>query len=182
MWHNIFSLPVPVGEKVVRALLIYAFLIIAFRLAGKRELGQWNTLDLAVLLLVANAVQNAVIGSDNSVTGAVIAAATLMAINALVARGIFLSPMLATVVEGSPAVLIEHGKLQTASLRRENISLPELRSIARRQGFPDLAAVHTAILETNGIVSMFRQDERGQYHPDEPGGPRIGKRRRHPGR
>ena len=57
------------------------------------------------------------------------------------------------------------------SLRRENISLPELRSIARRQGFPDLGAVHTAVLETNGVVSMFREDEPGTYHPDETGRP-----------
>jgi uncharacterized membrane protein YcaP (DUF421 family) len=182
MWHSIFSLPVPVGEKVLRALLIYIFLIVAFRLAGKRELGQSNTLDLAVLLLVANAVQNGVIGLDNSVTGAVIAAATLMVANAMVSRVAYASPMLAAALEGSPTVLIEKGRLRSSALRRENISLPELRSIARRQGFPDLAAVHSAILETNGVVSMFREDEAGHYHPDEPGGPRIGKRRRRPGR
>ena len=86
MWHAIFSLPIPVGEKVLRALLVYTFLIVAFRLAGKRELGQSNTLDLAVLLLVANAVQNGVIGLDNSVTGAVVGAATLMVANSLVSR------------------------------------------------------------------------------------------------
>jgi uncharacterized membrane protein YcaP (DUF421 family) len=182
MWHDIFSLPVPAGEKVVRALLIYAFLILAFRLAGKRELGQWNTLDLAVLLLVANAVQNGVIGPDNSVTGAVLGASTLIVANTLVSRGAFFSPMFATILEGSPTVLIERGRLQVRALRRENISLPELRSIARRQGFPDLGAVHTAVLETNGVVSMFREDEPGTYHPDETGGPRIGKRRRRPGR
>jgi uncharacterized membrane protein YcaP (DUF421 family) len=182
MWHSIFSLPVPVGEKMLRAILVYTFLIVAFRLAGKRELGQSNTLDLAVLLLVANAVQNGVIGLDNSVTGAVVGAATLMIANSLVSRAAFISPMFATALEGSPTVLIERGKLLKKSLRHENISLPELRSIARRQGFPDLGAVHTAILETNGIVSMFRQDEPGTYHPDEPGGLRIGKRRRRPGR
>jgi uncharacterized membrane protein YcaP (DUF421 family) len=181
VWHAIFSLPLPVGEKVLRALLIYIFLIVAFRLAGKRELGQSNTLDLAVLLLVANAVQNGVIGVDNSVTGAVLGAATLMVANSLVSRVAFISPMFATALEGSPTVLIEDGRLCSSSLRRENISLPELRSISRRQGFPDLAAVHTAILETNGVVSMFRENEVGQYHPDQQGGPVIGKRRRHPG-
>src|SRR5438445_1635773 len=101
MWHAIFSLPVPAGEKLLRALLIYAFLVIAFRLGGKRELGQWNTLDLAVLLLVANAVQNGVIGSDNSVTGAVIGASTLMVMNSLVSRAVFLSPMFSTILEGA---------------------------------------------------------------------------------
>jgi uncharacterized membrane protein YcaP (DUF421 family) len=182
MWHSIFSLPVPVGEKVLRALLIYIFLIVAFRLAGKRELGQSNTLDLTVLLLVANAVQNGVIGLDNSVTGAMVGAATLMVANSMVSRAAYISPMFATALEGSPTTLIEKGRLQKGALRRENISLPELRSIARRQGFPDLAAVESAILETNGVVSMFREGETGHYHPDEPGGPRIGKRRRRPGR
>jgi uncharacterized membrane protein YcaP (DUF421 family) len=145
MWQDIFDLQVSAGEKVLRAILIYLFLIAILRIVGKRELGQANTLDLVVLLLVANAVQNGIIGNDVSVTGAVIGAVTLFAIN---------------------------------ELRRSGISLSELRAIARRQGFPDLAAVHTAILETNGVVTMFREDEPGYYHPAEPGGLRIGKRRR----
>src|SRR5262245_66370790 len=81
MWDDLFNLQVSVGEKVLRALLVYAFLIIALRVVGKRELGQANTLDLAVLLLVANAVQNGIIGNDVTVTGAVLGAATLFAIN-----------------------------------------------------------------------------------------------------
>lgn len=82
-------------------------------------------------------------------------------------------------LEGDPDVLIADGKPDRRALRREHISLPELRAIARRQGFADLGEVYTAILETNGVVSMFRQDEAGHYHPDiGPGGLRIGKHRR----
>ena len=180
MWHAVFPLTVSVGEKVLRSALIYAFLVIALRFAGKRELGQANTLDLVVLLLVANAVQNGIIGSDVSVTGAVIGAVTLFGLNALVARGVFDFPRLARLVEGTPTVLISRGKLVDAALRRERISPPELRSIARRQGFPDLHAVHTAILETNGVVTMFREDEPGHFNPAEPLGPAAGKRRRRP--
>ncbi len=180
MWHDIFHLPVPVGEKVLRAVLIYALLVVALRLAGKRELGQQNTLDLVVLLLVANAVQNGIIGNDLSVTGAAIGAVTLFTLNSLLQRAVYDVPWLSKALEGDPVVLIKDGRPVESALRRQSISLPELLSIARRQGFPDLGAVHSAILETNGVVSMFRQDEPGHYHPAYPLGLRVGKRRRSP--
>jgi uncharacterized membrane protein YcaP (DUF421 family) len=160
-----FSMPLSVGEKVLRSALIYVFLIVALRVVGKRELGQTNTLDLVVLLLVANAVQNGIIGNDLSVTGAVIGAATLFGINELVNRASYGLPWLSRALEGEPTALIENGKPVKRALRLNGISLPELRAIARRQGFADLGEVHTAILETNGVVSMFKQDEPQLYHP-----------------
>ena len=178
MWHDIFHLQVTAGEKVLRAVLIYVFLIGALRLVGKRELGQANTLDLVVLLLVANAVQNGIIGNDVSVTGAVIGAVTLFAINEFFARTSYAFPWASRALEGEPSLLIENGKPNRRALFRAGISLPELRAMARRQGFADLAEVHTAILETNGVVSMFKEDEPQIYHPAEPGGLRMGKRRR----
>ncbi len=178
--HQTFHLGISVGEKVLRSILIYLFLLVAFRFAGKRELGQANTLDLAVLVLVANAVQNGIIGNDVSITGAVIGAVVLFGLNALFARATFRYQWFAELLEGEPTVLIRDGKPIPSALRREQISLPELRAIARRQGFPDLGAVHSAILETNGVITMFRQDEPGHYHPDYPLGLRIGKRRRSP--
>jgi uncharacterized membrane protein YcaP (DUF421 family) len=174
MWH----LDVPVAEKVLRSILIYAFLVVALRLVGKRELGQTNTLDLVVLLLVANAVQNGIIGNDLSVTGAFIGAATLFVVNEALSRTSYALPWLSRALEGDPTVLIENGKPVKKALFGAGISLPELRAIARRQGFADLGEVRTAILETNGVVSMFKKDEPQLYHPAEPGGLRIGKRRR----
>jgi uncharacterized membrane protein YcaP (DUF421 family) len=178
MWDSIFDLQLSVGEKVLRAVLIYVFLIVALRIVGKRELGQANTLDLVVLLLVANAVQNGIIGNDITVTGAVIGAVTLFAINELFNRAAYGSSFVSRLFEGSPSVLIQKGKPVASALRRASISLPELRAIARRQGFSDLGEVNNAILETNGVVTMFREDEPGLYHPAEAGGLRIGKRRR----
>ncbi len=181
MWHNIFGLGVSVGEKVIRSVLIYLFLLVAFRLFGKRELGQASTLDLAVLVLVANAVQNGIIGNDVSVTGAVIGAMVLFGMNAAFARAAFRVPWMSWVLEGSPSTLISEGQIDRRALRREQISLPELRAIARRQGFAELSEVFTAILETNGVVSMFRQDEGCRYHPDAtPHGLRFGKHRGQP--
>ncbi len=179
MWHSIFNLGVPAVERILRAVLIYAFMVVALRVVGKRELGQSNTLDLIVLLLVANAVQNGIIGSDNSVTGAVIAATTLFAVNEALNRAEFALPWLSTALEGSATYLIRNGKPVQKELLRSAISLPELRAIARRQGYEDLAEVHTAILETNGTISMFKRGEPQIYHLAEPGGLRIGKRARH---
>ena len=178
MWHDIFHLQLSVGEKVLRAVLIYLFLVAALRVVGKRELGQSNTLDLVVLLLVANAVQNGIIGNDVSVTGAVIGAVTLFAVNELFTRASYASTLVARVLEGTPSALIEEGEPIPKALFRAGISLPELRAIARRQGFADLGEVHTALLETNGVVTMFRRDEPALYHPAQAGGLRIGKRRR----
>jgi uncharacterized membrane protein YcaP (DUF421 family) len=173
-----FFLPLPAGEKVLRAVLVYAFLVLALRLVGKRELGQFNTLDLVVLLLVANAVQNGIIGAENSVTGAFIGAATLFVVNEGVNRLTYISPRVSQLLEGEPSVLIEDGKPVRRTLVRSGISLSELRAIARRQGFADLGRVETAVLETNGIVTMFAEGEPRDLHPAEPGGLRIGKRRR----
>jgi len=178
MWHAIFHMTVGGGEKVARSLLIYVFLIAALRVVGKRELGQANTLDLIVLLLVANAVQNGIIGNDVSVTGAVLGAATLFVINEIFARTTAVWPFASRLLEGEPTMLIEDGKPILKALRSSGTSLSELRATARRQGFAHLGEVHTAILETNGVVTMFKENEPLIYHPAEPGGLRIGKRRR----
>jgi uncharacterized membrane protein YcaP (DUF421 family) len=179
MWHAIWHLDVSVAEKVLRSVLIYAFLVVALRVVGKRELGQANTLDLVVLLLVANAVQNGIIGDDVSVTGALIVAGVLFAINEGLNRTTYAFPWAERALEGQPTKLIENGKPVSRALFRAGITLTELLAIARRQGFPDLASVQTAILETNGVVSMFREDESPRdLHPAEPGGLRLGKRRR----
>jgi uncharacterized membrane protein YcaP (DUF421 family) len=176
--HAVFSLPLPVLEKILRAAVVYIFLVVVVRVVGKRELGQQNTLDLIVLLLIANAVQNAIIGNDNSYTGSVISVATLVVLNEAINRAVYFSSRLQWLVEGSEEYLIKEGKPIRAALLRSGISLPELRAIARRQGYADLSEVHTAILEANGVVSMFKKDEPQLYHPAEAGGLRIGKRRR----
>jgi uncharacterized membrane protein YcaP (DUF421 family) len=158
VWHSIFHLDLTVSEKVIRSVLSYFFLVVALRVVGKRELGQTNTLDLVVLLLIANAVQNGIIGDDLSVTGAVIGAVTLFAINELFNRTTYLLPWTGRALEGDPTYLVRKGKPDRRELFKASISLPELRSIARRQGFDNLDDVKTAILETNGAVSIFDKD------------------------
>src|SRR3954462_7834384 len=135
MLHAMFHMGIGVGEKLLRALIIYLFLLFALRLLGKRELAQQNTLDFLVLLLVANAVQNGIIGNDNSVTGAIVGALALFGINFPLKALAYRYPWADRVFEGSPSYLIKDGAFMEGTMRREQISKPELRAIAQRHGY-----------------------------------------------
>src|SRR5512133_624962 len=121
MWGDMFALTLPVLEKVLRMVIIYAVLIVGLRLAGKRELSQLNPFDLVVLLTLSNTVQNAIIGNDTSVTGGIIGVTTLLVINYLVVRFTYTNHKIETLIEGTEDVLIDHGKLQNKVLNRESI-------------------------------------------------------------
>src|SRR5579883_2034715 len=135
MWHEIFDVGVPVIEKIVRPILIYLVLVILLRAFGKRELAQLNPFDLVVLLSLSNTVQNAIIGNDNSLTGGVIGAFTLLAVNYLVVRFLFRHRRLDQVFEGKPTVLIEDGHLVKHALAKELLTRGELLTVLHRQGF-----------------------------------------------
>ena len=152
---NMFVLSLPVIEKILRPVIVYVFLIIGLRLAGKRELAQLNPIDLVVLLMLANTVQNAIIGNDTSVTGGLIGAATLLAVNALVVRFLYRHRKLDEVVEGTAEFLIRGGRLNLAVLERELITIPELEAAARKQGVASLDEVETARLEPGGAISFI---------------------------
>jgi uncharacterized membrane protein YcaP (DUF421 family) len=152
MWHHIFMLDVPILEKVIRAVLVYVFLIIGLRLAGKRELAQLNPFDLVVLLTLSNTVQNAIIGADNSVSGGFIGAATLLIINYLVIRFLFHHDRIDRLVEGEVDVLIDHGQIREDHLKRELLTKHELEIAAHRQGFGDLKEVDQASIEPGGGI------------------------------
>src|SRR5512142_1129096 len=122
---NIFLPDVPVLEKIIRPAIVYAFLLIAFRLAGKRELGQMTPFDLIVLLTISNVLQNAMIGNDNSLTGGFIGALTLFILNGLLARATFRFPWLERVLAGQPATLIRDGKIIEPNLKREVMTIEE---------------------------------------------------------
>jgi len=155
MWGNMFHLALPVLEKILRPILVYVFLVIVLRLAGKRELAQLNPFDLVVLLTLSNTVQNAIIGEDNSVVGGMIGAATLLIVNYVFVRYLYNHPALDFVVEGSSDVLIEHGKLRKSSMRKDLITLPELEAAAHRQGFSSLQEVDCARIEPGGTISFI---------------------------
>jgi uncharacterized membrane protein YcaP (DUF421 family) len=152
MWHHLFMPDVSILEKVLRAALVYIFLIISLRLAGKRELAQLNPFDLVVLLTLSNTVQNAIIGNDNSVTGGLIGAATLLIINYLAIRFLFNHDRIERIVEGEEDVLIDHGQVREDHLKKELLTKHELEIAAHRQGFGDLQDIDRAAIEPGGGI------------------------------
>ena len=156
MWDSMFRLhapdtPVTVVEKVVRTVVVYAALVSLLRIFGKRELAQLNPFDLVVLLLLSNAVQNAIIGADNTLVGGLLGAVTLLVLNYLVVRFMFKHKRLDQVLEGTPSVLIEHGRLRRDQLAKELLTEAELQAVAHRQGFASLDDIETCILEPGGV-------------------------------
>jgi uncharacterized membrane protein YcaP (DUF421 family) len=156
--NNMFVLAIPVIEKIVRPILVYLFLIIGLRLAGKRELAQLNPFDLVVLLTLSNTVQNAIIGNDTSLSGGLIGAATLLATNYLVVRFIHGNRKVEQLMEGKQVLLIENGKLDAERLNKESIDQVELEIAAHKQGFSGLEEIQTAILDPGGAISFIPKE------------------------
>lgn len=154
MWHELFSLTPSVAEKILRAAFIYGFLLVALRLGGKRELGQLNTMDFIVLLTVANAVQNGIIGNDNSITGAVIGATTLFVINGVAAIVAFKSSFVRRLLVGTPSLLVDNGRINHRALRRERITEDDLMQAIADEGGSSAGDVEQCILETNGHIAV----------------------------
>ncbi|MSV29928.1 MAG: DUF421 domain-containing protein [Bryobacterales bacterium] len=154
MGSGMFGLKLSVLEKIARPILVYAVMVLFLRLFGKRELAQLNPFDLVVLLSLSNTVQNAIIGDDNSVTGGVIGAFSLMAFNYLVVRFFFKHRRLDQILEGTPAVLIENGRLKQKALAKELLTERELATAAHRQGFKKLSEVKRCVIEPGGGFLM----------------------------
>jgi uncharacterized membrane protein YcaP (DUF421 family) len=145
-----FALHLPILEKLLRPMIVYLFLIGFLRLFGKRELAQLNPFDLVVLLSLSNTVQNAMIGDDNSVTGGIIGAFALLAINWALTMTLFRSPKLDRIVEGTATVLIRGGVVDEAAMKKEALTHIELKSVIHKQGFDHYSEVEKCVLEPNG--------------------------------
>lgn len=153
-----FSLDVNGWSIVARTLIVYGALLIGLRLAGKRELGQMTPFDLVVILLIANAAQNAMVGPDTSVTGGLIAAAVLVTANYGLAAARERLPVLRRAVEGTPTLLINDGKFVSEHLRREGLDEDMILMAIREHGVADLKDVRMAVLETDGSISIVPAD------------------------
>jgi uncharacterized membrane protein YcaP (DUF421 family) len=150
MWH----LTVPWLELVLRAVIIYVFLLVLLRFTGKRQVGQLSPFDLVLLLVLSNAVQNAMSGGDNSLLAGIILASVLVLLNSLVGLVTYKSRRLEALVEGRPEVLIHNGKLFTDVMQRERLTHHELNAALRAAGCSSVEEVHYAILENNGHISV----------------------------
>ncbi len=153
-----FDLEISGWSIVARTVIVYAALLMGLRLAGKREMGQMTPFDLVVILLVANAVQNAMVGPDTSVTGGLIAASVLIVANYAVAFGRQRIPFLKGAVEGTPTLLISDGEFVEEHLRREGLDKDEVLMAIREHGVADAKDVRMAVLETDGSISIVPAD------------------------
>jgi uncharacterized membrane protein YcaP (DUF421 family) len=154
MFHSMFHLPAPLLEKILRPVFVYLFLVGFLRLFGKRELAQLNPFDLVVLLSLSNTVQNAMIGEDNSVSGGVIGAFSLLTVNWLLTRILFRAPKLNQIFELPPTVLIRQGVVDWEATKKEALTELELRSVLHKQGFDRYEEVEKCVLEPNGNFYM----------------------------
>ncbi len=145
-----FHMELPLAEKIIRPVIVYLVLIVFLRLFGKRELAQLNPFDLVVLLSLSNTVQNAIIGNDNSVTGGIVGAFSLLAINWILMRLLYSHPKLNSALEGSSTTLITDGVPDRAAMQKEGLTDEELLSVLHKQSFDSYEVVRSCVLEPNG--------------------------------
>lgn len=155
MWSTAHTLV----EIVIRTTIIYLVIVIGFRLSGTRQVGQMTPFDLALLLLIANAVQNAMTGPDTSLSGGIVAAVTLLIANALVSRVVWRHRRIRKWLEGTPRLLIHKGRILMENLEREKVTVDELHEALREHGIASIADVGLAVLEVDGTISVLKNDE-----------------------
>ncbi len=149
-----FELAIPAWTVVLRTAAVYGAILVGLRLAGKREMGQMTVSDFVVLLLIANAVQNAMVGPDTSLIGGLLAAAVLLGVNVLLSRLRLRWPKLVHWLEGTPTLLVLHGQAIPEHLRREGIDEGVLQAALREHGIADIKDVEMAVLEIDGSISI----------------------------
>ncbi len=146
-------------EIILRTAIIYIVVLIGIRLSGKREVGQMTPFDLVLLLLISNAVQNAMTGPDTSILGGVVAAVTLLVLNAVVSRLVARNTGIRKLVVGTPSLLVYDGEVIKEHLQKEQITVEALYTALREHGISNLNNVHQAILEIDGTISVLTKDE-----------------------
>lgn len=152
--QNMFHLPISLTEKIARPFLVYLCLVVFLRLFGKRELAQLNPFDLVVLLSLSNTVQNAIIGEDTSITGGVVGAFSLLAVNWLLMNFLYRSRRLNSALQGSATVLIRNGEVDQTAVQAERITPEELTSVLNRNGYSEAREVEVCVLEPNGTFYL----------------------------
>lgn len=161
VWADMWHMQMPLVEKVLRTTLVYGGLAVLLRLAGKRDLAQLNSFDLVVMLLLSNVVQNAVIGNDNSLTGGLLGAAVLVAVNSAAVRLTNRHPRLIRIFEGSPTVLVRNGRPVDGALRQLGLRRSDVVAACRQQGAGDISEIQEATLTPGGtIVVTLNKDAR----------------------
>jgi uncharacterized membrane protein YcaP (DUF421 family) len=160
LWHP----SLPALQFLLRAGVVYAFVLLLLRLGGKRQIGQMGPAEFVALLLVSNAVQNSMTGGDNSVSGGLILAAAIVALSASVGWLSYRSKRFSDLVQGRPVLLVYKAAPVEKNLASCRVSLHELKALLRRQGFHELKDIHEAVLEANGSLSVVRESDLIESH------------------
>lgn len=158
-WSEIFFPEASIGELIIRTLVIFVVLLVVFRLVGKKEINQAAMTDLLMVILIANLVQNSMVGKDSSVLGGLIASIALVAFWYVLNRVTAKSETATKVIEGSPTLMVVHGKMLEENMTKENLSREELFAALREEGIKSLADVRYAVMELDGKVSVIQQEE-----------------------
>ncbi len=167
MWHSMFAEQIPLAEKILRTIIIYAIIAVLFRLTGKRGLASLNTFDIIVLFVLSNVVQNAIIGNDTSLIGGAIGAVTLVAVNAALNRLITVSPLAARIFEGHATTVVRDGQVVAPALRRLGIRRGELDHAVRLQNGDDISEIGSGSLEPTGqLVLTLKPGEQSATKDD----------------
>ena len=159
MWNNLTQLSVSPINLALRATAVYFFILILLRMSGKRQMGQMSATEFVAVLLISNAVQNAMNAGDNSLSGGLLLAAVLMFLSWLVSLLTFKSKRFSAIFEGTPSVLVRKGRLVKENLDREYMTITELKMLLRKQGIHHLDEVHTLIYEADGTISVTKSTE-----------------------
>jgi uncharacterized membrane protein YcaP (DUF421 family) len=157
--HRIWALQeqATVPEHVIRAAVGYVFLLVMFRLTGKRQVGQLTPFDLVVLLIISNVLQNAMIGPDTSISGGLAGAFTIFGLNLVVAHGTYRSSRLEKLIDGKPTLLVHDGRCDEAAMRHELVTHAELHAALREAGLLDVSEARFVMLESTGRMTVGRK-------------------------
>jgi uncharacterized membrane protein YcaP (DUF421 family) len=167
MWHDMFVEQIPLAEKILRTVIVYALIVVLFRLTGKRGLANLNTFDFVVIFLLSNVVQNAVIGNDQSLLGGIVGAVTLVVVNVAVDRLITASALAARIFEGRPTTVISDGHIQDRALRRLGMRATEIEHAVRLQNADDVAQIENGSLDPSGqLLLTLRASEQSATKAD----------------
>jgi len=185
--REMFTIEIPMLEKILRTVIVYLAILLGLRLVGKRELGPWSPSDILVLFLIVNTVQDALIGDDVSLTGGLVGAATLFLLNHAIVRLTYHSRASRRLLEGTPSDLMKDGHVVAEALDRNQVSREELAAAARIQGIDNLSHVRHARIELDGRITFYRKEahdadalmsrlierlDRLEHRLDATGGPR----------
>lgn len=154
MLNDLFHISPTPGDLVLRAAVVFVFILFLLRISGKRQVGQMSATDLVAIMLISNAVQNSMNGGDNSLVGGLIIAAVLITLSWVITKLSYSFKPFRHLVEGVPTLVVHQGKVVEANLKKELITLGDLKILLRKQGIHNLQDVQTAILESDGSLSV----------------------------